>query len=77
MSHLTPDKLPIGYTVTRKRAASGYDKNLLPKLDRLPTNLPNPLAIASMAFQFVGRDLSVRLVSEGLGPKPWHDRMAI
>jgi carboxyl-terminal processing protease len=77
MSHLTPDKLPIGYTVTRKRAEAGYDKNTLRRLDRLPTNLPNPLAIASMALQFVGRDSSILLVTEGLGPKKWHGRVAI
>ena len=77
MSHLTPDRIPIGYTVTRKRAESGYDKATLPKLDRLPTNLPNPLAIASMAIKFVGRDSSVALVSEALGPKKWHGHAAI
>jgi carboxyl-terminal processing protease len=77
MSHLTPEKLPIGYTVTRKRAEQGYDKERLPKLDRLPTHLPNPLAIASMALRFVGRDPSVALLSEGLGPKRWHGHIAI
>lgn len=77
MSHLTPDRIPIGYTVTRKRAEQGYDKTALPKLDRLPTNLPNPLAIASMAIKFVGRDTSVALLSEGLGAKRWHGRIAI
>ena len=77
MSHLTPDRVPIGYTVTRKRAEKGYDKAMLPKLDRLPTNLPNPLAIATMALKFVGRDTSVALLSEGLGPKKWHGRIAI
>ena len=77
MSHLTPDKLPIGYTVTRKRAEVGYDKGALPKLDSLPTDLPNPLAIASMALKFAGRDFSVRLVSEGLGARRWHGRVAI
>src|SRR5436305_1802078 len=41
MRHLTPEKLPIGYTVTRKRAEQGYEKERLPKLDRLPTHLPN------------------------------------
>jgi hypothetical protein len=35
MSHLTPAKLPIGYTITRRRAESGYDKSKLPKRDRL------------------------------------------
>jgi C-terminal processing protease CtpA/Prc len=77
MSQLTPGKLPIGYTVTRKRAERGYDKSRLRKLDRLPTSLPNPLAIASMAFKFVGRDPSVVLVSEGLGPQRWHGRVVI
>lgn len=77
MSHLTPDRIPIGYTVTRKRAEQGYDKATLPKLDRLPTNLPNPLAIANMAIKFVGRDTSVALHSEGLGAKRWHGRVAI
>ena len=77
MSHLTPGKLPIGYTVSRKRAEAGYDKNTLSRLDRLPTNLPNPLAIASMAIKFIGRDPSVLLVSEGLGPQRWHGHIAI
>jgi C-terminal processing protease CtpA/Prc len=77
MSDLTPGKLPIGYTVTRKRAESGYDKNQLRTLDRLPTNLPNPLAIAWMAIKFVGRDSSIVLVSEGLGAKKWHGRVVI
>lgn len=77
MSHLTAHRIPIGYTVTRKRAETGYDKAMLPKLDRLPTNLPNPLAIAIMAIKFVGRDTSVALHSEGLGRKKWHGRVAI
>jgi C-terminal processing protease CtpA/Prc len=77
MSHLTPAKLPIGYTITRRRAESGYDKAKLPKLDRLPTHLPNFLGIASMALKFVGRDPSVLLVSEGLGAKKWHGRIVI
>jgi len=72
MSHLTPEKLPIGYTVTRKLAEQGYDRTKLRKLDRLPTHLPNPLAIASMAIRFVGRDPSVVLVSEGLRRRRWH-----
>jgi carboxyl-terminal processing protease len=77
MSHLTARKVPIGYTVTRKRAEKGYNKEELPKLDRLPTNLPNPIAIAAMALKFAGRDLSVALISEGLGEKRWHGRLAV
>ena len=69
--------VPIGYTVTRKRAERGYAKEALPRFDRLATNLPNPLAIASMALRFVGRDSSVALVSEGLAAKRWHGNIAI
>lgn len=77
MSHLTPNKLPIGYTVTRRRAEAGYQKEKLRKLDRLPTDLPNALGVATMALKYVGRDSSIALVSEGLGPKRWHGRVAI
>jgi carboxyl-terminal processing protease len=77
MSHLTPDKLPIGYTVTRRKAESGYTKEALRKLDCLPTSRPNALAILEMALKFAGRDPSVLLVSEGLGPQPWHGRLVI
>ena len=77
MSHLTAAKLPIGYTVTRKKAEHGYTKENLRKLDHLPTEKPNPLAIATMAIKFVGRDPSVTLVSEGLGHQKWHGRIVI
>ena len=72
MSHLTSAKLPIGYTVTRKAAEQGYKKEELRRLDRLPTDRPNVLAIATMALKFAGRDSSVLLVSEGLPPQKWH-----
>lgn len=77
MSHLTSAKLPIGYTVTRKMADRGYTKERLRKLDHLPTEKPNPLAILSMALKFGGRDPSVVLVSEGLGRQKWHGRIVI
>jgi C-terminal processing protease CtpA/Prc len=77
MSHLTPSKVPIGYTVTRRRAENGYDKAKLRTLDRLPTDLPNLLGIASMALRYAGRDPSVVLVSEGLGVRKWHGHIAI
>jgi carboxyl-terminal processing protease len=77
MSHLTPEKIPIGYTVSRVKAESGYKKDDFKRLDRLPTNLPNPLAIASMALKFARRDPSVVLVSEGIPRRRWHGRIVI
>jgi C-terminal processing protease CtpA/Prc len=77
MSYLTPEKLPIGYTVSRKMAEAGFEKERLRRLDRLPTDRPNFLAIATMALKFARRDPSVLLVSEGLGPQKWHGRIVI
>ncbi len=77
MSYLTPEKLPIGFTVTRKTSEKSYDKNTLHRLDRLPTDLPNPLAIASMAIKHLPHGDSVLLVSEGLGAQKWHGRIVI
>lgn len=77
MSYLTPNRMPIGYTLSRKRAESGYQKESLPKLDKLPTHLPNPMAIASMALRYGGRDSSVVLVTEGKGAQRWHGHIAI
>ncbi len=77
MSYLTPGKIPIGYTVSRRKAEAGYKKEDLPKLDRLPTDKPNLVAVASLALKYGGRDPSVVLVSEGLGPQKWHGRIII
>jgi hypothetical protein len=46
MSYLTPGNIPIGFTLSRKRAELGYEKEKLPRLDRLPTHLPNPFGVA-------------------------------
>jgi len=45
-------------------------------LDRLPTTT---LDMVKMAFRFkvLHRDRSVRLVTEGLGPKPFHGRVTM
>jgi hypothetical protein len=77
MSYLTPSKIPIGYTVSRRKAEAGYRKQDLPTLGRLPTDKPNWLAIASLAIKYVGRDPSVTIVSEGLGRQNWHGRIVI
>src|SRR5947208_3488217 len=38
ISYLTPDKLPIGYSITRRRAERGYTREKLRRFDRLPSN---------------------------------------
>lgn len=77
MSYLTPKKVPIGYTVTRRAAEKGYVKENLRKLDRLPTDKPNALAILLMALKYAAHDPSILLISEGLNPQKWHGHVAI
>lgn len=77
MSRLTARKVPIGYIVSRNRIERGYKKEELPRFDRVPTHLPNPLAIASLALRFVGKDRSVALYSEGSAPARWHEHVAV
>jgi carboxyl-terminal processing protease len=74
MSHLTPDRIPIGYSVTRKRAERGFNKESLPKFDHIPSH---KLGIPLLALRYAGRDESVVLMTEGLGRKKSHGRMVI
>jgi C-terminal processing protease CtpA/Prc len=76
MSYLTPDRIPVGYSLTR----TGEDRKLRPDqlacIDRLPKT---KLDMLKMAFRFMvlHRDRSIRLVSEGLGPKLFHGRIVM
>jgi len=74
MSYLTPDRVPIGYSMTRAGQDRGLRKEQLVCLDRLPATR---LDMLKMAFRFkvLHRDRSVRLSTEGLGPKPFHGRV--
>ncbi len=74
MSYLTPGRMPIGYTVTRRRAERGYDKEHLRRFGRIPSS---KLAIPFLALQFAGRDESVAIFTEGLGPQKFHGRIVL
>lgn len=74
MSYLTPDRLPVGYSLTRRRAQDGYDKNTLRKFGRIPAS---KWELVPLAFQFAFAEKSIALVTEGLGPQPFHGAMAV
>jgi carboxyl-terminal processing protease len=74
MSFLTPTKIPVGYTLTRRRTQSGYRKEELPRFGRIPSS---KLEIPLLALRFAGRDESVTLVTEGLGPRSFHGRIVL
>jgi carboxyl-terminal processing protease len=76
MSHLTPERVPIGYSLTRKGEDRGWKPAQLACIDRLPTSKFDML---KMAFRFLvwNRDRSIRLMTEGLGSKPFHGKVVV
>lgn len=74
MSYLTPERIPVGYSVTRARAETNYSKETLATFDRIPSQ---KAALILLALKFGFRDDSVSIVTEGLGAKPFHGRTAL
>jgi len=76
ISYLTPDRVPIGYSMTRRGEDRGWRPDQLPSIDRLPST---KLAMLKMALRFMvlNRDRSIRLVSEGLGPQSFHGHVVM
>lgn len=76
MSHLTPDRVPVGYSLTRKGEDRKWRPDQLACIDRLPATRLDTLKMA-VRFLVLHRDRSIRLVTEGLGPKPFHGRITM
>ncbi len=74
MSYLTPDKLPIGYSLSRSRAEKGYVKEKLTRFERIPSRKISLLWLL-LRYGFV--DHSIALFTEGLGPQQFHGRIAL
>ena len=74
MSYLTPERIPVGYSVTRSRAETSYSKEQLATFDRIPAQ---KAALVLLALKFGFRDDSVSIVTEGLGPKAFHHQTVL
>ena len=74
MSYLTPERIPVGYSVTRARAETAYSKETLTTFDRIPSQ---KATLILLALKFGFRDDSVSIVTEGLGSKLFHDRVVL
>lgn len=74
MSYLTPERVPVGYSVTRARAETNYSKDTLATFDRIPSQ---KAALILLALKFGFRDDSVSIVTEGLGAMPFHGRTVL
>jgi carboxyl-terminal processing protease len=74
MSYLTPGRLRVGYSVTRKRAENSFRKELLPVFSRIPDR---KIGLLRLIFTFGLRDQSVCIATENLGPQPFHGRTVL
>jgi C-terminal processing protease CtpA/Prc len=74
MSYLTPDKLPIGYSLSRRRAQKGYKKEELTRFERIPSR---KIALLWLALRYCFGDHSIALFTEGLGRQKFHGRIVL
>jgi len=74
MSYLTPGKLEVGYSLTRKRRERGYRKEDLTRFGRIPSHKATLLWLAAR-YAFVEK--SILVVTEGLGKRPFHGRVVL
>ena len=76
MSSLCADSRPIGFNVSRKVAEQGYRKDRLIRIDHIPTTKLGLIRMF-LRFKLLHRDRSIALFTEGLGPRPFHGRIAV
>ncbi len=74
MGYLTPHKLPVGYSLTKRRAEKGYDREKLPRFGKIPSHKSVLLWLA-LRYAFI--DKSIVVVTEGLAPQKFHGRIVI
>lgn len=71
---ISPDKRPVSYSLTKKRAAKGYRREDLAKFGRIPSR---KIALLGLILRYGLIDRSIVVVTEGLGPQPFHGRVVI
>ena len=74
MSYLTPGKLEVGYSLTRKRRERGYRREELTRFGRIPSRKTTLLWLVAR-YAFVEK--SILVVTEGLGKQPFHSRVVL
>ncbi len=74
MSYFTPDKIPVGYSLTKQRVEKGFKREDLPRFGKIPSR---KIALIPLLFRFVLSDKSILMVTEGLGPQPFHGRIVL
>lgn len=72
-SYLCPGTMPIGHSLTPARLRAGYDRQMLPRVPMPATRSKLFLTLAQYVFQ----DKSVVLLTQGLGPQPFHGKIVL
>ena len=76
ISYLCSGKSEIGYSLTRGRLRKGYRKESLIRIGKIPATKAE-LVMMAVRFKVLQRDRSMVLVTEGLGPQPFHGRIVV
>ncbi len=79
MSYLTPDRVPVGFALDRRRTTANLETEKLsfPRFSRIP---PSPRNLWLLGVRYAPAMLSKKsivLETEGLGPMPFHGRIAL
>jgi C-terminal processing protease CtpA/Prc len=74
MSYLTPGKLEVGYSLTRKRRERGYRREELTRFGRIPSHKATLIWLAAR-YAFIEK--SILVVTEGLGEQRFHGRVVL
>jgi carboxyl-terminal processing protease len=72
-SYMCADQEPIGYSVTPMSVRRGFQREELARVPMPRTKWSLLMTLAEFAF----RDKSVVLLTQGLGPQPFHGRIAV
>jgi carboxyl-terminal processing protease len=74
MSYLTPGKLEVGYSLTRKRRERGYRREDLTRFGRIPSH---KATLVWLAVRYALVEKSIVVVTEGFGPRNFHGRVVL
>ncbi len=74
MSYLTPDRRPVGYSLTKRRAAKGYRREELTRFGRIPSH---KIALLGLLLRYAFVDKSIAVETEALGDQPFHGRVVL
>jgi C-terminal processing protease CtpA/Prc len=74
MSYLTPGKLEVGYSLTRKRRERGYRREELTRFGRIPSH---KATLIWLAARYALVEKSILVVTEGLGQRRFHGRVVL